>query len=75
MALQLGALRDALIEAGASDDKARKASEELAGYDSRLSGIETRMAVLMVMIGGLYAIGAPAIWLLIRVAAKIGAIG
>lgn len=30
MALQLGALRDALIDAGASTDKADKAAEELA---------------------------------------------
>jgi hypothetical protein len=30
MALQLGALREALIEAGASPAKADKASEELA---------------------------------------------
>ena len=30
MALQLGALREALIEAGASPEKAREASEEVA---------------------------------------------
>jgi hypothetical protein len=38
------------------------------------SKIETRLVAAIVMIGGLYAIGAPAIWLLVRVAAKIRAI-
>lgn len=73
MALQLGALREALAEAGASPEKAAKASEELAGYENRLSSIELRLAVVMIMLGGLYAVGAWAIWLLIRVAAKVGA--
>ena len=38
MALQ-GALRDALIEAGASAEKAAKAAEEIA-YENRLAKIE-----------------------------------
>ena len=72
MALQLGALREALIEAGASAEKADKASEELAGYDSDLK-------LLKWMVGGVYAVlvvfGAPALWLLVRVASKVGALG
>lgn len=51
MALQLGALRDALIEAGATQEKADKAAEELAGYETRLAGIDTRLAVLTWMVG------------------------
>ncbi|MBY0333918.1 MAG: hypothetical protein K2X49_24945 [Acetobacteraceae bacterium] len=46
MALQLGALRDALREAGASDELARKASEEVAGYEHRFSGIEQKIEAL-----------------------------
>jgi hypothetical protein len=46
MALQLGALRDALVDAGATVEKANKAAEELAGYESRLAGIDTRLSVL-----------------------------
>jgi len=46
MPLQLGALRDALLEAGASEESARKASEEAASYETRLSAIDTRLAVL-----------------------------
>jgi hypothetical protein len=44
MALQLGALRDALIDAGARPDKAAAASEELASYDNRVSSIEGKLA-------------------------------
>jgi hypothetical protein len=72
MALQLGALREALIEAGASPEKAGEAAEELAGYDSDLK-------LLKWMVGGIYGvlvlIGVPALWLLLRVAGKIGALG
>ncbi len=68
MALQLGATREAFIAAGTPPDKAAAAVEELAGYDNRLAGIESRLAVLMVMVGGIYVLGAPAGWLLVRMA-------
>jgi hypothetical protein len=42
---------DALIAAGAPDDKARAAAEELAGYESRFAKIETDLAVLKWMVG------------------------
>jgi hypothetical protein len=42
MTLQLGALRDALIEAGASPEKASAAAEELAGYENRLASMDSR---------------------------------
>jgi hypothetical protein len=51
MALQLGATREAFIAAGTPVDKANAAAEELAAYDSRLAGIETRLAVLTWMVG------------------------
>jgi len=78
MALQLGALRDALISAGADPAKASRAAEELAGYEVRLSGIETRLVLLTWITGAtatlLIAIGMPMLWLLLRVAAKVGAL-
>jgi hypothetical protein len=43
MALQLGALRDALIDAGASPEKAAKAAEELAAYENRLRRQDLRV--------------------------------
>jgi hypothetical protein len=44
MALQLGALRDALVEAGASEEKASKAAEELAGYEREFADIKATFA-------------------------------
>jgi hypothetical protein len=51
MALQLGALRNAPLEAGATADKADKAAEEVAGRDNRIAGVQTRLAVLTWMAG------------------------
>ena len=56
MALQLGAVRDALIEAGASVEKADKAAEELAGYETRLAKIEADLLVLKWMVGANFAV-------------------
>lgn len=43
MALQLGALRDALLDAGAKADKAAAAAEELATYDKRFADFDIRL--------------------------------
>jgi hypothetical protein len=51
MAVMLSKTYDALIAAGAPDDKARAAAEELAGYESRFGKIETDLAVLKWMVG------------------------
>ncbi len=55
MALQLGDLRDALIDAGASPEKAEKAAEEVAGYENRLTRLTTlvqvAIGILVVLIG------------------------
>lgn len=55
MALQLGALRDALLSAGAPQDKADKAAEEAAGYDTDLRilkwGQTAIFAVLLFLLG------------------------
>ena len=60
MALQLGTLRDALLEAGATPDKANEASEEVAGYDNRLTRlitmVQAAIALLVVLIGSQAAI-------------------
>ena len=106
-------LYDALIEAGASEAKARAAAEALAAHDQqfaslkvrfdhtdarlgqidagldklearadgvehRLVVVERRLAVLTwqvgIMAAALIVIGLPALWLLVRVAAKVGAL-
>lgn len=70
---------DALIDGGTSEPKARAAAEALASYDDRFSSIERRLTLLTWQIGTLVAVqavvGIPAIWMLLRVAAKVGAIG
>jgi hypothetical protein len=57
MALQLGALRDTLIDAGANPVKADKATEELAGYESRLGSIGLKFERLTGDIRVVQAIG------------------
>jgi hypothetical protein len=51
MAVMLSKTYDALIAAGAPDDKARAAAEELAGYETRFTKTETDLAVLKWMVG------------------------
>jgi hypothetical protein len=51
MPLMLSKLYDALLEAGASDAKAREAAEELAAYENRFQRIETDLSVLKWMVG------------------------
>jgi hypothetical protein len=56
MALQLGALMEALLEAGATRDTARKAAEEVANYEvanyeGRLATLESRLSTLTWMAG------------------------
>jgi hypothetical protein len=51
MALMLSKTYDALIAAGAPEDKAREAAEELAGYEARFAKIESDLTVLKWMMG------------------------
>lgn len=51
MALRLGALQDALLDAGASAEQATRAAEELADYDRQLAAIRTDLSVLKWMVG------------------------
>jgi hypothetical protein len=46
MALMLSKTYEALLAAGAPEDKAREAAEELAGYENRLASIDNRLAVM-----------------------------
>ncbi len=51
MSLMIAEVYDALVAAGSPDDKARKAAEALANYDSRFSRIEADMVILKWMTG------------------------
>ena len=46
MAMQPGALRTALIEAGASDEKADEAADDMAGYEGRFAHADVPMEAL-----------------------------
>ena len=46
MPMMLSKTYDALISAGAPDDKARDAAEELADYQNRLASIDHQLAVM-----------------------------
>jgi hypothetical protein len=74
MAMQLGALRTALLEAGASPDKADRAAEEAASYETRLSGLETKVAVVTWMVGANVTLTVVTLGVLITLASKIGEI-
>lgn len=51
MSLMLGRLYSALIEANVSENKAREASEEVAGFENRLANVESRLTLLTWMVG------------------------
>ena len=51
MAMMMASRYDALRAAGAGDDSARKAAEEVAAYDNRLAKIDADLALLKWMIG------------------------
>jgi len=47
----------ALLEAGASEDKARKAAEAVAAYDNRLAAIERKLETHTYMLSTIIIIG------------------
>lgn len=72
MALQLGALRDALLDAGASADKADKAAEEL--YEKRLAGIEGKLTMLIWALGANVAATITVVGMIVSMNGKLGEI-
>ena len=55
MSTMISEVYDALIEAGASQDKARKAAEALANYESRFSRVDADLLLLKWMTGFILA--------------------
>ena len=51
MATMISEVYDALKEAGASDDKARRAAEAVASYDNRLAKMDSDLGLLKWMVG------------------------
>ena len=50
MAVMLAKTYEALKDAGASDEKAREAAEEIAGFENRSASIENRLIRVEVLI-------------------------
>lgn len=51
MPLMLSKTYDALRDAGASEALAREAAEEIATFDARLAGVESKLNILQWMVG------------------------
>ncbi|HME85636.1 MAG TPA: hypothetical protein VKG91_14080 [Roseiarcus sp.] len=64
MALQLGALRDALLAAGAPPEKADKAAEEVAAYENPLAEIRGTLRVHSWMLTTVIALQLGVFWML-----------
>lgn len=70
MSLRLGALHDALLDPG-NVEKAQRAAEEVAAYDSRLASIDGRLVLLQWMVGFLLALGLGQLWLTIDILGRL----
>jgi hypothetical protein len=66
---------DALRSSGADEAKARAAAEAISNALDPIRIIQSDLRLLKWMIGGIYLLGVPSLWLLLRVAAKVGALG
>ena len=64
MALMLSKTYDALLAAGAPEEKARDAAEEIAAYENRLSGIESRLGLIELEIRQMKEVMATKQWVL-----------
>jgi hypothetical protein len=71
MALMLGALYKALIEGHVSEEQARAAAEEVAGYENRLASIESRLTLLTWMVGTLVALTIGNLWLTFSILGRL----
>ncbi len=70
MAMVLSKTYDALRAAGAPDDKAREAAEESAGFENRLTVIESDVKLLKWMVGFNLTLSMTIVALLLRMLAS-----
>jgi len=62
MSAMISEVYDALKEAGASEEKSRKAAEAIASYENRFARLESDLAVLKGMVGFNLAIAIATLW-------------
>ncbi|MCY4077998.1 MAG: integrase [Acidobacteria bacterium] len=70
MALMLSKTYDAFKAAGAPDDKAREAAEEIAGFEDRLHGVESDVKLVKWMVGFNLALSMAIVALSLQVLAR-----
>jgi hypothetical protein len=82
MTTMIAEVYDALVEAGASEQKARAAAEAVASYDDRfnrldmaIADIKSSIRLIQWQLAAVWIVGAPSVWLMLRIAAKVGALG
>ena len=54
MAIMLSEVYDALLEAGASENKARAAAEQVASHNSRLLRLEAMSALTLTLVAAIF---------------------
>jgi hypothetical protein len=75
MATMVVEIYDALRSIGVAEDKATKAAEAMATLEPQFAAVRSDIRVLKWQLGLLFAITGPTLLLLLRVAAKVGALG
>jgi hypothetical protein len=75
MATMVVEVYDALRSIGVSEDKAAKAAEAMATLEPQFAAIRSDIRVLKLQLGLLFAFTGPSLLLLLRAAAKMGALG
>jgi hypothetical protein len=75
MPLRLGALHDALLEAGATPNLAKEAAEEVANYERQIADIRSDLQLLKWMVGTtlalVVALGFGNLWLTFNVLSRL----
>jgi len=66
---------EAFRSIGAPEEKAMQAAAALSRRDTEVGDLRRDMLLLRWMVGGLYALIVPVFWLLLRIGAKVGALG
>jgi hypothetical protein len=74
MALILDSLYDALRSAGVSEEQARAAARDVAGYDNRLNRIERDANLLKWMVGVVIAVQLGTFWMQWQVVDRLAGI-
>jgi len=62
MSTMISEVYDALKDAGASEEKARKAAEAIAAYENRFNRIEQDLAIVKWMLGFVLAMVTAILW-------------